>query len=119
MPRPFVTQSSLAPPSIAIESIAIQIVGLLSTGGMGEVYRGRDRALERERVRKVPSNEAVSRAELLEQFIREARAASALNDIFIVTIYEIGEREYVTSSPWNPSADARLAMSSHHGTRHL
>jgi hypothetical protein len=51
MPRPFVTQSSLAPPSIAIESIAIQIVGLLSTVGMGEGYRGRDRALERERVR--------------------------------------------------------------------
>jgi hypothetical protein len=55
-----------------------QIVGLLSAGGMGGLPRHR-RALGRELVLKVLSNEADFRAELLERFIREARAESALN----------------------------------------
>jgi serine/threonine protein kinase len=66
-----------------------QIVGLLSAGGMGEVYRAIDPALGRELVLKVLSNEAVFRAELLERFIREARAASALNHPNIVTIAKV------------------------------
>jgi serine/threonine protein kinase len=66
-----------------------QVVGLLSAGGMGEVYRAIDPALGRELVLKVLSNEAVFRAEFLERFIREARAASALNHPNIVTIAKV------------------------------
>ena len=70
-----------------------EVVTLLSAGGMGEVYRARDPLLERELVLKVLPRRTQFHAEALERFIREARAASALNHPNIVTIYAIGESD--------------------------
>jgi len=70
-----------------------EVVSLLSTGGMGEVYRARDPLLERELVLKVLPQRAQIQSDALERFIREARAASALNHPNIVTIYAIGEAD--------------------------
>src|SRR5215213_3170401 len=70
-----------------------EVVSRMSAGGMGEVYRARDPLLERELVLKVLPQRAQFNADALERFVREARAASALNHPNIITIYAIGEAE--------------------------
>lgn len=70
-----------------------EVISRLSAGGMGEVYRARDPLLERELVLKVLPQRAEFNPDALERFVREARAASALNHPNIVTIYAIGEAE--------------------------
>jgi len=70
-----------------------EVTARISAGGMGEVYRARDPLLERELVLKVLPQRAQFHSDALERFVREARAASALNHPNIVTIYAIGEAE--------------------------
>jgi tRNA A-37 threonylcarbamoyl transferase component Bud32/tetratricopeptide (TPR) repeat protein len=70
-----------------------EVVARISAGGMGEVYRARDPLLERELVLKVLPQRAQFQHDALERFVREARAASALNHPNIVTIYAIGEAD--------------------------
>ncbi|HVF40280.1 MAG TPA: protein kinase [Gemmatimonadaceae bacterium] len=70
-----------------------EVVELISAGGMGEVYHARDPLLERDLVLKILPQRAQFNAEPLQRFVREARAASALNHPNIVTIYAIGETE--------------------------
>src|SRR5678815_6152323 len=70
-----------------------EVVARISAGGMGEVYRARDPLLERELVLKVLPQRSRFNSDALERFVREARAASALNHPNIVTIYAIGEAD--------------------------
>src|SRR5271168_3600254 len=65
-----------------------EIVSPLGAGGMGEVYLGRDPRLNREVALKVlPANRSGDEFASA-RFLREARAASALNHPNIITIYE-------------------------------
>jgi predicted ATPase len=67
-----------------------EIISLLGTGGMGEVYRARDLRLGRDiAIKLLPDNPDIDR-EHLDRFEQEARSASALNHPNIVTIYELG-----------------------------
>ena len=68
-----------------------EILSLLSAGGMGELYHARDPELGRELVVKLLPRRGVFHPDAVERFVREARAASALNHPNIVTVYEIGE----------------------------
>ena len=61
-----------------------QILSLLGTGGMAQVYKARDTRLGRSVALKITSKL---------RFEREARAASALNHPNICTIYDVGEVE--------------------------
>jgi serine/threonine protein kinase len=70
---------------------AYEIVDLLGSGGMGEVYRARDTRLGRTVALKVLR--AGADPELLHRLQREARAASALNHPNIVHIYDVGDAE--------------------------
>jgi serine/threonine protein kinase/tetratricopeptide (TPR) repeat protein len=67
-----------------------EIVGVIGTGGMGEVYRAHDSRLDRFVAIKVLSPRLSATPELLERFQREARAVAALSHPNICTIYDIG-----------------------------
>ena len=66
-----------------------RIDAAVGRGGMGVVYRARDRKLRRTIAVKVLTKDALGGAEQRARFVREARAASALNHPNIVAIYDI------------------------------
>lgn len=70
-----------------------EIISLLGTGGMGEVYRARDTRLDRTvAVKTLPahfSSDPLRR----QRFEREARAISALNHANICTLYDVGSQD--------------------------
>lgn len=69
-----------------------EILEELGRGGMGIVFRARERQLERDVAIKVlPFTLAFDR-ELVERFLREARTAAALEHTNIVPIYRVGRR---------------------------
>jgi serine/threonine protein kinase len=67
-----------------------QILGLLGTGGMGEVYSAADTRLGRKVAIKIAQERFSGR------FEREARAISALNHPNICTLYDVGPNYLVT-----------------------
>jgi eukaryotic-like serine/threonine-protein kinase len=70
-----------------------EVVRKLGEGGMGAVYLAKDDKLGRNVAIKVLNKKYERNEENVMRFIREARAASALNHPNILTIHEIGEFE--------------------------
>ena len=74
-----------------------EILGLLGTGGMGEVYKARDTRLDRVVAVKV------SKDQFPERFEREAHTAAALSHPHICHLYDVGPNylvmEYVEGAP--------------------
>src|SRR3569623_2002925 len=66
-----------------------EVLALIGTGGMGEVYKARDTRLNRLAALKVLPTGKMSDQDRRARFIHEARASSALNHPHIVTIYGI------------------------------
>ena len=106
-----------APPLADAQKVAhYQVVRKLGQGGMGAVYKAIDTNLDRPVALKflLPDRRTLS---LKERFIREAKAASALNHPNIVTIYEFGSEngldfiamEYVEGSTLQELLERRRA----------
>ena len=67
-----------------------EILGPLGAGGMGEVYRARDAALNREVAIKVLPSYVSRDPDRLRRFQQEAQAAGALNHPNILAVYRFG-----------------------------
>jgi len=88
------THQAFVPP--AVEEIAglfpqLEILELIGRGGMGAVYKARQRQLNRFVALKILPPGVGSEPAFAERFTREARALAQLNHPNIVTLYEFGE----------------------------
>src|SRR5258705_953906 len=68
-----------------------EILALIGTGGMGEVYRARDPQLGREVGIKILRQRGEISSDQLERFAREARAVGSLNHSNILAVHDIGK----------------------------
>jgi tetratricopeptide (TPR) repeat protein len=83
------------PQGIALGSGAsrYKLLEEIGRGGMGVVYRARDKRLEREvALKRLPEN-LKDHPRTVELFLREARASAALNHPNIVTIHDVDQED--------------------------
>jgi serine/threonine protein kinase len=84
------------PPTTDVLSSAfphLEILQLLGQGGMGAVFRVRQKELDRIAALKVLPGEMAADAGFTERFLREARLLASLSHPHIVTVYEFGRRQ--------------------------
>ena len=67
------------------------ILHKLGAGGMGEVYLAQDTTLSRKVAIKFLSQNSVAGEQAKKRFVREAKAAAALDHPHICAVYEVGE----------------------------
>ena len=75
-----------------------EVVRLIGTGGMGEVYKARDVRLDRTVAIKVLSEEFALDGDRRARFEREARAVAALNHPHICAVHDVGETVDIAST---------------------
>src|SRR5579884_2711549 len=73
-----------------------EIVSILGSGSMGEVYRARDTRLDRNIALKIISDECLTDTSRRRRFVQEARSASALNHPNIVVIHDFGTHDGIS-----------------------
>src|SRR5579862_8301177 len=83
-------QPPLPPDQIAPHFPQLEILECLGRGGMGVVYKARQKSLNRLVALKLLAPERASDGEFAKRFTREAHALAALNHPHIVTIYDFG-----------------------------
>src|SRR5262252_3297300 len=70
-----------------------EIIALIGSGGMGEVYRARDHRLGRDVAVKILPASFAADADRLRRFEQEARAVAALNHPNILAVHDIGQQD--------------------------
>lgn len=82
-----------APEELAARFPQLEILALLGRGGMGAVYKARQRGLDRLVALKILPPEVSSDPAFAERFTREARALAKLTHSNIVTVYDFGDAD--------------------------
>jgi tRNA A-37 threonylcarbamoyl transferase component Bud32 len=85
------TEAPLSPDELAPHFPQLEIIEFLGRGGMGVVYKARQKSLNRVVALKLLAPERVTDAKFAERFTREAQALAQLNHQHIVTIYDFGQ----------------------------
>ena len=70
-----------------------EVVALLGTGGMGEVYRARDTRIGRDVAVKILPGAVASDGARVRRFEQEARAAGQLNHPNVLALYDVGTHD--------------------------
>ncbi|HVE71855.1 MAG TPA: protein kinase [Thermoanaerobaculia bacterium] len=70
-----------------------EILSPIGSGGMGEVWRARDKRIGRDVAVKILADSFGAADDLVRRFEQEARAAGALNHPGLVTIFDVGTYE--------------------------
>ena len=83
----------LKPDQLAEKFPQLEIIELLGQGGMGAVYKARQKQLDRFVALKILPPEVGQNAAFAERFTREARSLAKLNHPEIVTVHEFGHTE--------------------------
>jgi len=78
------------PAELAEQFPQLEILDLLGQGGMGAVYRARQKQLGRLVALKILPPEVEQSKAFAERFTREARSLAMLNHPHIVTVYDFG-----------------------------
>ena len=84
-------QPPLTPEELAPHFPQLEIIECLGRGGMGVVYKARQKALNRLVALKLLAPERVRNAQFAERFAREAQALAQLAHPHIVTIHDFGQ----------------------------
>ncbi len=84
-------QPPLPPAALAPHFPQLEILECLGRGGMGVVYKARQKTLNRFVALKLLAPERVHDAKFADRFTREAQALAALNHPNIVTIHDFGQ----------------------------
>jgi tRNA A-37 threonylcarbamoyl transferase component Bud32 len=84
-------RTTLAPEELAPHFPQLEILECLGRGGMGVVYKARQKTLNRFVALKLLAPERVREPKFAERFTREAQALAALNHPNIVTIHDFGQ----------------------------
>lgn len=78
------------PDELAGQFPHLEIIELLGQGGMGAVYKARQKQLDRLVALKILPPEVEQQAAFAERFTREARSLARLNHPHIVTVFDFG-----------------------------
>jgi eukaryotic-like serine/threonine-protein kinase len=70
-----------------------EVLSLIGSGGMGEVYKARDTRLDRTVAIKILAPQIASAPELRIRFEREARAVASLSHPNICTLHDVGHQD--------------------------
>ena len=88
----------------------LEILELLGHGGMGVVYKARQKRLDRLVALKILSPKVAQDPAFAERFAREARAMAMLNHPHIVAVYDFGQ--HTLPSPSGRGTGVRAAQTS-------
>ncbi|MCX6905991.1 MAG: serine/threonine-protein kinase, partial [Verrucomicrobia bacterium] len=88
---PAALQKALTPAELAPHFPQLEILESLGRGGMGVVYKARQKSLNRFVALKLLAPERVGDAGFAERFQKEAQALAALNHPHIVTVHDFGQ----------------------------
>ena len=88
-----IERATETPPAPALVGNRYEILGMLGSGGMGTVYRARDRELDELVALKVLKAELAATSGMLERFRREVKLARRVTHKNVARTFDIGEHE--------------------------
>ena len=91
---PLAGDETVLTPGTRFETVGdFEIISKLGQGGMGAVYRARQRSLDRQIALKILPPTLEADADFVTRFQREARLAASLNHANLVKVYASGEAD--------------------------